>query len=124
MFIEIDPTLPQAIYQQIAQQIRFAIANEAFRANELIPSVRELAKMLALNPNTVSNAFRELQDQGLVYPRRGMGLAVAENAAEKCRADRLEHFQQRFRQLFAEAARSGLEREEIETLSELGFSQD
>lgn len=118
MLIQIDPGSPQPIYEQVTQQVKFAIAAEAILPNELIPSVRELAKELAINPNTISRSFRDLQDQGVVYFRRGTGLAVAEGAAEKCRVERLAIFEDRFRKLYAEAVNSRLEIPEINRIIE------
>ncbi|MGL6193359.1 MAG: GntR family transcriptional regulator [Thermoguttaceae bacterium] len=113
MFIQIDFTSSVAIYEQIAQQIKFAVAADSIRANELIPSVRELSKQLAINPNTISRAFRALQDEGIVYSRRGTGLAVAVDAQEKCKVERKQWFETCFKKLFDDAVQSGLPRNEI-----------
>jgi GntR family transcriptional regulator len=113
MFIEIDPACSQAIYEQVVQQVKFAIAAGAVQSDELIPSVRELSRELTINPNTVVRAYRSLQDEGIVYSRRGMGLAVADNAKERCQIERKTIFENRFRQLFGEAVRSRLEPVEI-----------
>lgn len=118
MLLHIDTGSSQPIYEQIREQIKYAIASEAVRTNELIPSVRELAKDLAINPNTISRAFRDLQEQGVVYSRRGTGLAVAEGAMEKCRTERLLVFEERFRKLYQEAIRSRLKIEEIHEMIE------
>ncbi|MGL6225480.1 MAG: GntR family transcriptional regulator [Thermoguttaceae bacterium] len=116
MFISINAHSSQPIYLQIAEQIKFAIANHAICDNEMIPSVRELAKELAINPNTVSNAYRELQDSGLIHPRRGIGFAVSQGALQHCQNERLQLFERRFRQLLKEAEQSGLTRDAIQTL--------
>ena len=58
MIISIDATNGLAIYDQIVRQIKFAIASEVLLPGELIPSVREMAKQTAVNPNTVSRAYR------------------------------------------------------------------
>ena len=59
MFFHIDPSNGLAIYSQIVRQIKFAVAGEALRPGEMVPSVRELARELAVNPNTVSRAYRD-----------------------------------------------------------------
>ena len=74
------------IYGQIADRVKFAVAGGVLRAGELVPSVRELSKQLVVNPNTVARAYRDLQSEGLLESVRGMGLQVAEGAAERCRA--------------------------------------
>ena len=116
MFIEIDPGLAQPIFEQVISQIKFAIAAGTVRSEEMIPSVRDLSRQLAINPNTVARAYRELQDEGLLSLRRGMGLAVTEGARENCRIQRKRFFQKRFDEFLEEAARSRLNRKELEEI--------
>lgn len=118
MFIEIDLTSSQAIYEQVVQQIKFAIAAGAVQADEMIPSVRELSRDLAINPNTVVRAYRTLQDEKIVYARRGMGLSVMKDAQERCLVERKNIFQERFRQVFDDAVRSRLGSWEIREIVE------
>lgn len=116
MFIEIDLESSRAIFEQVAEQIKFAIAAGAVRAEEMIPSVRDLSKQLAINPNTVARAYRQLQDEGIISLRRGMGLAVTEGAQELCRHQRREFFQRKFESFLDEAVRSRLSREELDEI--------
>ena len=116
MFIQIDFASQTPIYEQVAQQIKFAIAAGSLPVNELIPSVRELSKRLALNPNTVARAYRSLQDEGVVYVRRGTGLAVAADSPEKCRNERKAWFELRFRKLYDEAVHSRLDEQELQEI--------
>ena len=116
MFIEIDPGSSRPIFEQVVDQIKFAIASKAVRPDEMIPSVRDLSKQLAINPNTIARAYRQLQDEGIVALRRGLGLAVVEGAAEKCRIQRKEFFQHKFQEFLDEAARSRLNRKELDEI--------
>ena len=116
MLIKIDTNSQQPIYEQIVQQIKFVIAAGAIRTNELIPSVRELSKSLAINPNTIGKSFKVLQDEGIVILRRGMGLVVAEGSKERCEQQRMEIFEKKIGQVLAEAAQSGLGKEIIERI--------
>jgi len=118
MFFEIDAASSQAIYEQVVQQVKFAIAAGAVQEDEMIPSVRELSKTLAINPNTVARAYRSLQDESIVYPRRGQGLAVSPEAQARCKIERKSIFENRFRKLFDEAIRSRLEPVEIREMVE------
>ncbi len=113
MFLQIDLAGSVAIYEQVVQQIKFAIASGTILANELIPSVRELSRQLAINPNTVARAYRTLQDEGIVYSRRGMGLAVADESQQRCKTERKSWFEEQFRKLFEDAVRSRLDWNEI-----------
>ncbi len=101
------------IYGQIADRVKFAVAAGALRAGELVPSVRELSRQLVVNPNTVARAYRDLQSEGLLESVRGMGLQVAEGAAERCRVDRREIVRQRLRQAILEARQSSMDPAEI-----------
>ena len=116
MFIEIDPSQPQPIFEQIALQIKFAIAASTVRANEMVPSVRELSRQLAVNPNTVARAYRLLQDEEILISRRGIGLVVAENAQTACQKLRKEFFKQRFQDFLEDAKRSRLSKEELDEI--------
>jgi GntR family transcriptional regulator len=116
VFFSIQTSNGLAIYDQIVRQIKFAIAGEAIRADELVPSVRELSRQLAINPNTVARAYRQLQDEGVLESVRGRGLRVAKDAQRQCRADRLQLIRERLQRALAEARQSGLERAEIEQL--------
>ncbi len=113
MFLQIDLAGSVAIYEQVVQQIKFAIASGTILSNELIPSVRELSRQLAINPNTVARAYRTLQDEGIVYSRRGMGLAVADESQHRCKTERRSWFEEQFRKLFEDAVRSRLDWDEV-----------
>ena len=116
MFIHIDPTGGLAVYDQIVRQVKFAVAGGVVVAGELIPSVRELARELAINPNTVARAYRQLQDDGVLESVRGRGLAVLPGARKACQEGRVEMIRARLREVLDEAHRSGLNRTQIELL--------
>lgn len=116
MFFYIDAGNGLAVYDQIVRQMKFAVAAGAVRSGELVPSVRELARELAINPNTVARAYRELQEGGVLETVRGTGLIVAANARRQCQAERAKLIRARFRLVLEEAQHSGLEFHEIESL--------
>lgn len=118
MFFHIDPHNGLAIYDQIVRQVKFAVAGGVLRSGEMIPSVRELARDLAINPNTIARAYRQLQDDQVLEPVRGTGLEVATGAAHRCRQERLNLIRVRLRQVLSEARQSGLEADEILKLVE------
>lgn len=116
MFFRIDASDGIPIYEQISRQIKFAVASEALRPGEMIPSVRELARELAVNPNTVARAYRDLQAEGILEALRGTGMLVTRQAVKQCRADRIELLRQRIRQVFEEACRGQLALDELRVL--------
>ncbi|MDX1660738.1 MAG: GntR family transcriptional regulator [Gemmatimonadota bacterium] len=73
--IRTDDSRP--IYQQIMDEVRRALVTGTLRADEPLPSVRELAAELRVNPNTVAQAYRELEREDVVYVRRGRGTFVS-----------------------------------------------
>jgi len=118
MFFNIDPSNGLPIYEQVVRQVVYAIAGEALRIGDLVPSVRELARQLAINPNTVARAYRHLQDQGILESVRGTGLAVASGAMDRCRDTRVRLIRERLQQVLVEARQSRLEPNELRGLIE------
>jgi len=116
MLLRIDPSNGLAIYDQIARQIKFAVAHGALRQGELIPSVRELSQQLAVNPNTVARAYRDLQSDGVVEPLRGEGLRITRGASERCKQARRELLRERLRSAILECRHGGLLVSEIRGL--------
>ncbi len=118
MFFSIDFSNGLAIYEQVARQMKFAIAGGALKSGELVPSVRELAKQLAINPNTVARAYRDLQTDGVLDSVRGTGLAVAKGAQQRCCQQRVEMIRDRLQQVLTEAKQSQLDAAELRGLVE------
>lgn len=83
---------PKGIYQQIAEQVRDRIAGGEWPAGDRIPSVREMAVTLGVNPNTVTRSYQTLLDNGIIDNRRGIGYFVAETAREKIMEDMKKDF--------------------------------
>ena len=75
--VKIDPSDPTELYEQVAAEIRRAIANGEAKAGERLPPARDLAGVLGVNPNTVLRALRLLRDEGVLEFRRGRGVTVA-----------------------------------------------
>lgn len=78
MLVAIDSSDPRPIYAQIVDEVRRALVLGTLAPDDPLPSVRQLAVELRVNPNTVSQAYRELEREGLVHVRRGQGTYVSE----------------------------------------------
>ena len=74
---------PQAIYLQIADHICENVLSERWREMSRIPSIREMAVNIEVNPNTVMRAYSYLQELGIIYNQRGIGYFVAKGARSK-----------------------------------------
>lgn len=78
------------IYEQIKEGIRHLLLTNAIAADEKLPSVRELASNLAINPNTIQRAYKELESEGYVYSMKGKGtFASATDFLHKSREQEL-----------------------------------
>jgi GntR family transcriptional regulator len=77
----IDPRAPKPIYVQIMDEVRRLIVLGELKPDDALPSVRQLAADLRLNPNTIVQAYRELEHEDVVYVKRGQGTFVAQPAA-------------------------------------------
>jgi GntR family transcriptional regulator len=113
MLFHVDVRNGLAVYEQIVRHMKFAVADGALQSGELVPSVRELARDLAINPNTVARAYRQLQDDGVLESVRGTGLVVAAAARRPCQNERAKLIRVRLRQVLEEAQRSGLPADEV-----------
>lgn len=73
MIVNLNPDDARPLYLQIMDEVRRAVVVGSIRAEDPLPSVRELAAELVVNPRTVSQAYQELEREGVVYVRRGQG---------------------------------------------------
>ena len=75
--VKIDRQEPTELFEQVAAEIRRAIADGEAKPGERLPPARDLAAVLGVNTNTVLRALRQLRDEGLLEFRRGRGITVA-----------------------------------------------
>lgn len=108
MFL-IAPAAPDPIYRQIADQVRRFVAAGQLRIGEGLPSVREMAGYHAVNPMTVSRAYSQLESEGVLERRRGVGMVVSATRACGLTAEaRLRLIEPRLRDVIREAGDLGL----------------
>ncbi len=77
MQFRIDNASDRPVYQQIIDQIKRDIALGRLNKNERLPTVRQLAGQIALNPNTIAKAYRQLEQEGIIVTKAGAGAFVA-----------------------------------------------
>lgn len=118
MHIVIQPDNGLPIYEQLARQIKFAVADGVLMPGQVIPSVRDLARSLAINPNTVARAYLQLQNEEVLMPLRGRGMAVCPAAKQRCTADRRQLLAERMMAVLDEAVRAGLDAQSLRSLFE------
>lgn len=113
MFEHIDPRSPTPLYAQIAGRLRVAIAAGELGPGDALPSVRNLAARLRVNPATVVQAYRELETEGFVDMRQGAGTFVREVVPERRARERSRQAADLVRQLVTDAGRLGLTPREL-----------
>ena len=79
---QIDLKSRIAIYEQVMDNFKRLIVTGVVKHGEKVPSVRDMAKTLTVNPNTVQKAYRELENQGYIYTVLGQGSFISEPPAE------------------------------------------
>ncbi len=91
------------VYLQLVQQVKASVATAALRAGDQLPSVRALAEELKVNRNTIARAYAEMEREGLVETRQGLGCFVTQAATPLRRAVRTERLAEAVDTLIAQA---------------------
>jgi GntR family transcriptional regulator len=107
-------------YQQVVQQVRHALRLGLLNEGDQLPKVKDVVASLAINPNTVLKAYRELEHDGLVAARPGVGTFVTRSLNGSSLAV-LGPLQQDLRRWLSKARRAGLDEESIEALFRATF---
>ncbi len=113
MQFRIDPSSRLPIYRQLTCQLREAVARGQVQPGERLPSVRELSRTLVVNPNTVARVYTELEREGLLHTRAGLGVFVAQPKAELTKKVRKERLLQLLDALLTEAVHLGFSADEV-----------
>ena len=113
MFSDLDPKSAVPLYEQIAVRLKAAVATGELRPTDALPSVRQLAGRLRINPATVVQAYRSLESDGFVEIRQGAGTYVRTMEGEARARERQAQARRLIRQLLADSARLGLSRQEL-----------
>ncbi len=109
----IEPSSFVPIYEQIKTEIKSRISLGALRPDEPLPSIRDLAGELLVNPNTVARAYRDLEQEGLIYTRKGKACFVAVKSAALVSREKERALGEIFERAVADAAKFGFTAEEM-----------
>ena len=115
---------PIAVYLQIENEIRFAIARGDLKANDQLPAVQRLAKTLGINFNTVAKAYRDLEVMGLIYTRRGMGCFIEKDVKNSCKERCMNEIVGRLHEVTQEAVASGMNKKSLRDALSVCFDID
>ena len=110
------------LYEQVTEKFRTLIYQGVLPADSRIPSVRQLAMELSINPNTIQRAYMTLEQEGLIYPVKGKGNFVADT--QKIQEKSKENFRQEFLELVRKGNHTGFEEEELIALVQRVYKEE
>jgi GntR family transcriptional regulator len=117
VFVVLSPTHPDPMYRQVTDQIKDAIAAGDLKPNERLPSVRELAEALNVSAITIKRAYQDLEAQGLILTRAGLGSFVALVERDDLRERKLAEVREELRRLVRSSAKFGISASDIVRLA-------
>jgi GntR family transcriptional regulator len=103
----------EPIYRQLAAQIREGVARGQLAAGDRLPSVRDLSRRLVVNPNTIARVYTELEREGVLHTRQGMGVFVAQPNNDLSQSARRKKLHDRIDALLTEAVYLGFTPQQI-----------
>ena len=109
----ISSAAPGPLYQQIIDGLKRDISEGRLPAGSPLPSFRQLAEQLMVSLITVKRAYEELEREGIIYRRQGLGTFVAENGDDRSRRIKARRAEQLMREAIREASEAGLKEKEI-----------
>ena len=113
MQFRIDNASDRPVYQQIIDQIKRDIALGRLIKDEKLPTVRQLAKQLAINPNTIAKAYRQLEQEGIIVTKPGSGAFVASLDSNLSRSVRRKIVSEELERIAIEAFHMQIDRQTL-----------
>jgi len=107
LHFQINPHSGMPVYRQMIDQVKYYVASDALKAGDQLPSIRELAQSLAINPTTVVRVYTELEREGVIEMRHGKGAFVTASARRMTAAERDKALRLLARHLAVEATQMG-----------------
>lgn len=109
--IKIDNNSSKAIYEQIYDEMKKLILSRALKPDDKLPSVRELAAMIKINPNTIQKAYKSLEEDNYIYTVKGKGNFVKD--AEELRSVHIKDMEEKLNNTIKSLKKLGLEDNEV-----------
>ena len=94
MFIVVSPLNPDPMYKQVTDQIKDAIATKVLKPETKLPSIREMSKELKISIITIKRAYADLEKDGYIFTRSGMGSFVADVKTDQLRLEKLSEIKE------------------------------
>ncbi|MFC2168753.1 GntR family transcriptional regulator [Acidobacteriota bacterium] len=99
MFIVVSPLNPDPMYKQVTDQIKDAIATKVLKPETKLPSIREMSKELRISIITIKRAYADLEKDGYIFTRSGMGSFVADVKTDQLRLEKLSEIKEDIRKI-------------------------
>jgi len=123
MFIRLEPSSGIPITRQVADQIRLHCANGALRPGDRLPSVRELARQITVNQNTILRVYERLTSEGLLERRHGDGTYVADRLPGGQMRAQKQHLHDELQRVVNRAAQLGVDEKELQQMIGQAYRQ-
>jgi GntR family transcriptional regulator len=121
MFIVISPLNPDPMYKQVTDQVKDAIADGTLKPEDKLPSIREMARELKISEITIKRAYADLEHEGYILTRSGLGSFVADINKDKLRREKLSEITGAMKKILTTGKRFGISASDLtEILRELG----
>jgi len=117
VFVVLSPAHPDPMYKQVTDQIKDAIASGDLKPNDRLPSVRELSEALNVSAITIKRAYQDLETDGYVLTRAGLGSFVVPVERDVLRERKLAELQAELRRLVRSSAKFGISADDIVRLA-------
>jgi GntR family transcriptional regulator len=113
LFIVLSPLNPDPMYKQITDQIKDAVATGQLAPETKLPSIREMARELDISAITIKRAYADLEKEGYILTRSGLGSYVADINREKLKREKLRQMRKELRALIKSAEKFGITEDDL-----------
>jgi len=113
MFIVVSPLNPDPMYKQVADQIKDAMAGGILKPEDKLPSIREMTRELGISEITIKRAYTDLEHEGYIFTRSGLGSFVADVSLEKMKKEKLVEIRQELTRILKSGERFDISADDI-----------
>jgi len=113
LFIVVSPLNPDPMYKQVTDQIKDAIAGGILKQEEKLPSIREMARELGISEITIKRAYADLEHEGYIFTRSGLGSFVGDVSRGKMKSEKMEEIRQKLTEILKSGEKFGISADDI-----------
>lgn len=113
MIFQVDVSSSKPVYQQLIDQVKYAVACGRLQPGDRLPPIRDVAVQVRVNRNTVARVYTELEREGVLHTRAGQGCFVSDRGSALSRAEQQRQLTNRIDEMLAQASLFGLGRQQV-----------